>query len=138
MGHFNIVKEVITEKNNYLVDFLFNNIKGVLITIYENNLGDKGKQLYIGQFAINQDTEVNYLIEQVKIIINKIEKPNNLKIDLAKWDGHIRYDITQEEKNETLEIILERLINVIDDASGLTDNARGFLLHYLDKFKGVR
>lgn len=137
MAHFNIIKEVITQQNNYLVDFNFDD-NSVLVTVYENIVGFKGKELYVEHILINKDMKIDSLLKQVKYIINKIEKPINLKTDLAKWDGYITYDMTQEEKNETLEEILAIIIDLVDDVKSLNVREYERLHDLLYKFKGFK
>jgi hypothetical protein len=134
-----IIKEVVTKKNNYKVTFDFDeNSYYCSIEYYEPVSNKEENVLYRGVFGFNKDTKASEVIDIIKKLINKIENPIDLIDDLNNWDGRLTYDVTQEEKNDTLEDMLENMINALDDAGGLTEKDYDSLIEQLDKFKGIR
>lgn len=137
MSVLSLTKEVVTNKDNYSVYFEISKMT-CFYRINEVSVSGIGEQLQVGNISISRETKVNDILNIIKERIKDIEEPSRLYIDLLKWDGNVRYDISQEEKNSTLEQILDTMIDAIDDAGGLTDETRNRFDTLLDKFKGFR
>lgn len=138
MSRIKFDKEIISKKNNnYLVKFYIDE-HYITVSVNEYHLNDETEQIHLESISLNEDVGINSIIGKIKDIIEKHENPSKLVTDLMKWDGHIKYDITQEERDETLQYMLELMLDGIDDAGGFSDDRYSHLLEQLDKFRGVR
>jgi ribose 5-phosphate isomerase len=127
-----ITKEIVSDKDNYIVDFEFSEYVAI-IRIYRCLLGEKSDILSTRTFKFDKKTTTSEVIYIVKESIKEIEEPNKLFNELSNWNGHLRNSMTQEEKNDVIEDILNIMLDAIADAGGLTSKSYEHLSSLIDK-----